>query len=78
MYNDKSSDDIRKAFIYAYSYPIYNRGEKYKELSDYSNFKRLIESYDKFKTPSKLLDYWNEKLQELITKQRLVENKYIM
>lgn len=78
MHKQESSDDIRKAFIYAYSYPIYNRGEKYKELSDYSNFKRLIESYDKFKTPSSLLDYRNEKLKELIDEQKLAKNNYIM
>ena len=78
MYKDKSPDDIRKAFIYAYSYPIYNRSKKNRDVSDYSNFKRLIESYDKFKTPSKMLDYWNEKLRELIKKEKLMKNKYIM
>lgn len=78
MYKNKSNDDIWKAFIYAYSFPIYNRGEKYWEISDYANFKRLIESYDKFKTPSSLLDYWNEKLKDLINNQKLYENKYIM
>lgn len=78
IYKHRSSDDIWKAFIYAYSYPIYNRNKKYGELSDYSNFKRLIESYDKFKTPSPMLDYWNEELKKLIKKQKLMENKYIM
>lgn len=78
IYKNKSSDDIRKAFIYAYSYPIYNRGKKHKELSDYANFKRLIESYDKFKTPSPLLDYWNERLKQLINEQKLYENKLII
>ena len=78
MYNKTSSDDIRKAFIYAYSYPIYKRSKKNKELSDYTNFKRLIESYDKFNTPSPLLDYRNEKLKELIKSQKIMNNKYIM
>lgn len=78
MYKNKSSDDIWKAFIYGYSFPIYNRCEKHKELSDYTNFKRLIESYDKFKTSSPLLDYRNEKLKELITTQKLDENNLIM
>lgn len=78
MYKNKSSDDIRKAFIYAYSYPIYNRSKKHRELSDYASFKRLIESYDKFKTSSPLLDYWDEKLKEVIKKEKLMENKLIM
>lgn len=77
-YNKTSPDDIWKAFIYAYSYPIYNRSKKNKGLSDYTNFKRLIESYDKFNTPSSLLDYRNEKLKELIKSQKLMNNKYIM
>jgi len=78
MHKSESPDDVRKAFIYAYCYPIYNSSKKYKELSDYTNFQRIIESYDKFKTSSPLLDYWNEKLKELITKQKLMENKLIM
>ena len=77
-YNKTSPDDIWKAFIYAYSYPIYNRSKNNKGLSDYTNFKRLIESYDKFNTPSSLLDYRNEKLKELIKSQKLMNNKYIM
>lgn len=78
MHKQESTDDIRKSFIYAYCYPIYNRCEKNGELSDYVIFKRLIESYDKFKTPSTLLNYWNEKLKELINNQRLYENNLIM
>ena len=78
MYKNESNDDIRKAFIYAYSYPIYNRCHKNQELSDYSNFKRLIESYDKFKEPSSMKTYWDEKLIELINKQKLYENNLIM
>ena len=77
MYNNESNENVRKAFIYAYSYPMYNRCEKNKELSDYTNFKRLIESYDKFDTPSPLLDYRNEKLKELVDNQKLIHNKYI-
>ena len=78
MYKNESNDDIWKAFIYAYSYPIYNRCYKNQELSDYSNFKRLIESYDKFKEPSSMKTYWDEKLIELINKQKLYENNLIM
>jgi len=78
MHRNESNDNIWKAFIYAYSYPLYNRCDKNKNLSDYSNFKRLIESYDKFKTPSALLNYWNEKLTELVNRQKLYENNLIM
>lgn len=78
VYKNGSNDDIWKAFIYAYSYPIYNRSKKYMELSDYTNFKRLIESYDKFRDPSPLQEYWDEKLLELINKQKLYKNTLIM
>ena len=78
MHKKESDDDIRKAFIYAYSYPIYHRNKKHGELSDYTNFKRFIESYDKFKTPCSLLNYRNEKLKELINKQKLFKNNLIM
>ena len=67
-----------KSFIYAYSYPLYHRSSHYSELSDYSNFKRLIESYDKFKNPTALWYYWNEKLTELIRSQKLYDNVLIM
>jgi hypothetical protein len=77
-YKNGSNDDIWKAFIYAYSYPIYNRSKKYMELSDYTNFKRLVESYDKFRDPSPLQEYWDEKLLELINKQKLYKNTLIM
>ena len=77
-YQKKSNDDIWKAFIYAYSYPIYNKHEKNRELSDYTNFKRLIESYDKFKEPSPMKQYWDEKLKELIIKEKLYENSLII
>jgi hypothetical protein len=69
---------VWKAFIYAYSYPIYNRNWKNWELCDYASFKRLIESYDKFKDPSPLLDYRNNQLKELINKQKLFKNNLIM
>lgn len=78
MYKNESNDDVWKAFIYAYSYPMYNRCKRTSILSDYTNFKRLIESYDKFITPSPMLDYWNEKLKELINKQKLYKNELIM
>ena len=67
-----------KSFIYAYSYPLYHRSSHYSELSDYSNFKRLIESYDKFKNPSPLWYYRNEELTKLINSQKLYENSLIM
>ena len=78
MHKRESADDIWKSFIYAYSYPIYNRCEKHWRLSDFINFKRLIESYDKFKTPSPMLNYWDEKLKELINTQKLYDNDLIM
>ena len=78
MHKKESVDNVWKSFIYAYSYPIYNGDDKHKELSDYTNFQRLIESYDKFKTPSPMLNYWNEKLKELINKQKLYDNDLIM
>lgn len=78
MHKSENADNVRKSFIYAYSYPIYNSCKKHKELCDYACFKRLIESYDKFNTPSPLLDYWNEKLKEVINDQKLYDNKLIM
>ena len=78
MHKSESADDIWKSFIYAYSYPIYNSWKKHKELSNYTNFKRLIESYDKFTDASSLFNYWNEKLKELIKSEKLDKNKYIM
>ena len=77
-YKNENADDVWKAFIYASSYPIYNRCNRHKELCDYACFKRLIESYNKFKSPSPLLDYWNESLKTLINNQKLYENKLIM
>ena len=78
MHKNEDTNNVWKSFIYAYSYPIYNRCDKNRELCEYACFKRLIESYDKFKTPSLLLDYWNEKLRELINSQKLYENHLIM
>lgn len=77
-YKNENPDDVWKAFIYASSYPIYNSCNKHKELCDYVCFKGLIESYNKFKSPSPLLDYWNETLKTLINNQKLYENKLIM
>ena len=77
-YKNENADDVWKAFIYASSYPIYNRCNRHKELCDYACFKRLIESYNKFKSPSPLLDYWNETLKTLVNNQKLYENKLIM
>jgi hypothetical protein len=78
MHKSESADDIRKSFIYAYSYPIYNSWKKHKELCNYTCFSRLIESYDKFTEASPLFNYWNEKLKELIKSEKLNKNKYIM
>lgn len=77
-HKSEDTDNVWKAFIYAYSYPIYNRNWKNWELCDYASFKRLIESYDKFKDPSPIQTYWNEQLTELINKQKLYENNLIM
>ena len=78
MHRNENADNVWKTFIYAHSYPIYNGCKKHKKLCDYACFKRIIESYDKFNTPSPLLDYWNEKLTELIDKEKLYENALIM
>lgn len=69
---------VWKMFIYGFSYMLYNKSWNHLEWHDYSHFKRLIESYKKFNTPSPLLDYWNIKLRELIDSQKLYENKLIM
>lgn len=78
LHKTECADDVWKSFIYAYSYPLYHRSSHYSELSDYSNFKRLIESYDKFKNPSPLWYYRNEELTKLINSQKLYENSLIM
>ena len=78
MHKSEDSNNVWKAFIYAHSYPIYNRCEKHWELCEYACFKRLIESYDKFKDPSPMQAYWNQELTELINKQKLYENNLIM
>ena len=78
MHKKESADDVRKSFIYAHLYPIYNCWKKHKELCCYAAFKRLIESYDKFNAGSSLYNYWNKKLTEVIEKEKLMENKLIM
>ena len=77
-YKNENADNVWKAFIYASFFSIYNSSSKHKELCDYTCFKHIIESYDKFKTPSSLLDYRNEELKKLINDQRLYENNLIM
>lgn len=77
-YKNEDVDNVWKAFIYASFYSIYNSSGKHKDLCDYTCFKHIIESYDKFKTPSLLLDYWNEELKKLINDQKLFENNLIM
>ena len=48
------------------------------EAHDYTHFKRLIESYDKFDRPSPLRTYWDEKLKELVNSEKLYDNRMIM
>ena len=67
-----------ETFIYWASYPLYYKSWNHLERHDYTHFKRLIESYKKFTTPSPLLDYRNLKLKELINNQKLYDNKLIM
>lgn len=74
----EDNEYVRKMFIYGFSYPLYHKSWKHSEAHDYTHFKRLIESYDKFNTPSPLKTHWDIKLKELITSQRLNENKKIM
>jgi hypothetical protein len=65
-------------FIYGFSYALYHKSDKHTEAHDYTHFKRLIESYDKFDRPSPLRSYWDLKLREIITDQKLNQNKRIM
>lgn len=74
----EDNEYVRKMFIYAFSYALYNKSGKHLEAHDYTHFKRLIEAYDKFNNPSPLRTHRNIKLKELITSQKLYENKMIM
>lgn len=69
---------VWKMFIYWFTYPLYNKSWKHLEAHDYTHFKRLIESYDKFDRPSPLKDYRDMELKKLITSQNLSENWLIM
>lgn len=69
---------VWKMFIYWFSWMLYHKSWKHLEWHDYSHFKRLIESYKKFNTPSPLRTYWDMELQKLIRSQNLKENKLIM
>ena len=69
---------VWKMFIYGFSYALYHKSDKHTEAHDYTHFKRLIESYDKFDRPSPLRSYWDLKLREIITDQKLNQNKRIM
>ena len=69
---------VWKMFVYGFSYPLYNKSWKHLEAHDYTHFKRLIESYDKFDRPSPLRTHWDMKLKELIISQKLYDNKMIM
>ena len=74
----EDNEYVRKMFIYWFSYALYNKSWKHTEAHDYTHFKRLIESYDKFDRPSPLRTYWDEKLKELVNSQKLYDNKLIM
>lgn len=74
----EDNEYVWKMFIYWFSYALYNKSWKHLEAHDYTHFKRLIEAYDKFNTPSPLRTHWDIKLSELIRSQKLNENKMIM
>lgn len=69
---------VWKMFIFGFSYMLYNKSWKHLERHDFTHFKRLIESYDKFSTPSPLRTYRDEKLKELVNSQKLYDNQLIM
>lgn len=69
---------VWKMFIYGFSYALYHKSWRHTEAHDYTHFKRLIESYDKFDRPSPLRTYWDEKLKELVNSQKLYDNQMIM
>lgn len=69
---------VWKMFIYWFTYPLYNKSWKHLEAHDYTHFKRLIESYDKFDRPSPLKTYRDIELKKLVTSQKLYDNKLIM
>lgn len=76
--NVDSNEYSWETFIYGASYPLYNKSGKHLERHDFIHFKRLIESYKKFQTPSPLKTYWDMKLKELINSQKLYDNRLIM
>lgn len=67
-----------ETFIYWASYPLYHKSWNHLERHDYTHFKRLIESYKKFNTPSPLKTYRDQELKKLINSQKLYDNKLIM
>lgn len=74
----EDNEYVWKMFIYAYTYCFYNQSGKHREAHNYTHFKRLIESYDKFDRPSPLKFYRDLKLCELVFNQKLYDNKLIM
>ena len=74
----EDNEYVWKMFIYAYTYCFYNQSGKHREAHNYTHFKRLIESYDKFDRPSPLKFYRDMKLRELVENQKLYDNKLIM
>lgn len=69
---------VWKMFIYGFSWMLYHKSWKHLERHDYSHFKRLIESYKKFNTPSPMRTYRDMKLAQLVRSQKLYDNKLIM
>ena len=74
----EDNDYTWKSFIFWASYPLYHKSWNHLERHDYIHFKRIMESYAKFKEETPLKQYWNQKLHELIDSQKLYENKLIM
>jgi len=69
---------VWKMFIYGFSYMLYNKSWNHLTWHDYTHFKRLIEAYKKFDTPSPLRTYWDQELKKLINSQWLYDNRLIM
>lgn len=74
----EDNEYVWRMFIYGFSRALYHKSWKHLEWHDFTHFKRLIESYDKFDTPSTLRFYWDIALRDIITSQKLNENKLIM
>lgn len=69
---------VWRMFIYWFSWMLYHKSWEHLRWHDFSHFKRLIESYKKFNTPSPLRTYWDMELKRLIDSQKLYDNDLIM